>query len=496
MNTITSKLLIAILSSIAIVLCAISVVSYQHLKQKELDYYQSTTKNIGEQLKIILADPIFSYDLEELQHAIDSYKPNPLIAGIKIDDQKNRLMVAMETARSRDYTQELPVLYEGNKNIGTISVSYSKDQIHAILQGKIFETFINAMITLAILGACLTFVIRIVLIRPITRVSSAIFSMNQNGSFDLGVRAPVSSADEIGKLASIFNQFIETVEQTMTDVRRNTQEVGSWLGQFENISRNATSTTQLQTEIMDKAVTQVKELKSTIDRVLDSTEVTATDCRDSLKIAQDRRQGVQNNLQLVRRLVTALDTNASKANELKDATKAIGTVLDVIKNIAEQTNLLALNAAIEAARAGDTGRGFAVVADEVRTLAQKTQHSTSEIENIITELQTKAQEAFSSTQEGKEMVSHAISFSEQSAESYNQIAEKLQSISNKIQDVVIAAEQQHRFSGEVNAHMVQVQNGSQCLAAEIRSMHNDAEIVLKAEQSLNNNLNRFKFKAH
>lgn len=71
--------------------------------------------------------------------------------------------------------------------------------------------------------------------------------------------------------------------------------------------------------------------------------------------------------------LTTLTQNAKEASD----------ILNLIGDIADQTNLLALNAAIEAARAGDHGRGFAVVADNIRELADKTNHSLSQIQATI-----------------------------------------------------------------------------------------------------------------
>ena len=85
----------------------------------------------------------------------------------------------------------------------------------------------------------------------------------------------------------------------------------------------------------------------------------------------------------VKRQVASVDMVA----ELEKQAASIGDIVKAVARIADQTNLLALNAAIEAARAGKHGKGFAVVADEVRTLAETSEKSAKEIQDLVGQIQ-------------------------------------------------------------------------------------------------------------
>lgn len=80
-------------------------------------------------------------------------------------------------------------------------------------------------------------------------------------------------------------------------------------------------------------------------------------------------------------------TVASIAQNAQQQVKATGNALDFIRRVSKQTNLLGLNAAIEAARAGEQGKGFSVVAGEVRKLADESNRSANEINELLTQFQ-------------------------------------------------------------------------------------------------------------
>ncbi|WP_315981024.1 methyl-accepting chemotaxis protein [Aliamphritea spongicola] len=160
------------------------------------------------------------------------------------------------------------------------------------------------------------------------------------------------------------------------------------------------------------------------------------------------QQDVKSTAKTIQDLARQFDQVEDSVNTLVQHSASIGDVLDVIRGIAEQTNLLALNAAIEAARAGDQGRGFAVVADEVRTLAQRTSHSTNEIQAMVEALQGQSRVAMTSLEQNRTQVDAGVQLSQQAEASLTVILDSLQALSEMNQSIAaITGEQQHAALG-------------------------------------------------
>jgi len=277
---------------------------------------------------------------------------------------------------------------------------------------------------------------------------------------DLTVRAKHICESEMGQIALSLNLTLEKFSGAMDEIATSSTTLASAAEETsQTCEHNSESMLAQQAEI-GLIATAIEELSATVKEVAGNTQLAADSAKDADKQAQGGLDVVQKSYHSIEELAVEIADLATRITNLHESSNNITKVVDVIKSVAEQTNLLALNAAIEAARAGEQGRGFAVVADEVRTLAQRTQQSTSEIENFITSLQTDANAAFNVIETSQNMANEAVINSKNVEETLSGITSSVSNIFAMTEQVAAAVEEQAMVTQDVAKNVVNVEEKS------------------------------------
>ena len=304
------------------------------------------------------------------------------------------------------------------------------------------------------------------------------------GDRDLTIRLSNKSKDELYDLAKYINTFISNVQEIVLEVKKVSNDVASGNNQLAATMEELSTTFATQTEQVSNIVNDMEDMRDISSQsigALNRTIEVITDTTNRTTEGQTQLNNVKDQVLLIR-------TNAKHLSEtidkLQDNSNQIGEILTVINDIADQTNLLALNAAIEAARAGEAGRGFAVVADEVRKLAERTQHATNEIEEIIGTLQNDSEQASKEMESAGDSVISGVQAIDETYTGFNEIVnsvdeisstsyrlesniktqtEKVEIVTNRTQEIVSGIEESNSAVSEVTMTVEQLQSRTDVL---------------------------------
>ncbi|MBP2663660.1 MAG: mcp [Firmicutes bacterium] len=319
------------------------------------------------------------------------------------------------------------------------------------------EFFAPAARIAKVLAIAVTIVIAVVMgviwyaARRLTQPLNALLKhSHQVAQGDLAVSAlKTTSNDEIGALATAFNDMTESLRNLVRKIGQTTELVAASSEELlASSDESAQATNQVvvainevaagsenQVNAVNQAAAVVERMSTGIQQIASTADIMSNMANETSNAAKNGGQAVESAVSQMGNIEKTVTNSAQVIIKLGDNSKEIGLIVDTISGIAGQTNLLALNAAIEAARAGEQGRGFAVVAEEVRKLAEQSQDAAKQIATLIQDIQGDTNRAVTAMNEGTREVKIGADVVNTAGQAFNEIVKLVNSVSDQVREI-------------------------------------------------------------
>nr|WP_110972293.1 methyl-accepting chemotaxis protein [Pseudomonas huaxiensis] len=339
----------------------------------------------------------------------------------------------------------------------SMELTKSQTQLRDAESKNAKSTLALATVLAMLFGVIASWAITRQIIVPLRHTLTAV---DRIASGDLSHDLTDQRLDEMGQLQRSMQRMTVSLRELIGGISDGVTQIASAAEELSAVTEQTSAGVNSQKVETDQVATAMNEMAATVHEVARNAEEAS---EAALMADQQAREGdrvVSEVIAQIERLAKEVGNSSAAMNKLKSESEKIGSVLDVIKSVAQQTNLLALNAAIEAARAGEAGRGFAVVADEVRSLAQRTQQSTEEIEELIAGLQSGTQQVASVMDNSRGLTESSVELTRSAGVSLETITRTVSSIQSMNQQIAAAAEQQSAVAEEINRSVMSVRDVS------------------------------------
>ena len=188
-----------------------------------------------------------------------------------------------------------------------------------------------------------------------------------------------------------------TLNSSASETSESVDQVEKAIGEIAEGATSQAAETQTATENVIVMGNMIEETNEEVEKLRENAR--------AMRSAGDAAMEILKDLSAVnQKTKDAMQVIYAQTNVTNESALKIKEAVNIITDIAEETNLLSLNASIEAARAGEQGRGFAVVAAQIQKLAEQSNESAKQIEEIINVLINESQKSVETMEEVKVVI--------------------------------------------------------------------------------------------
>ena len=506
LNTINKKILIPVLSLAFLLLSCLGLFMSSSNTKSMQSMMDSKAEGITTIISSFTADYFAFFDFSDFESIVRALETDPDINHATFynsdmepltqikdtgEDLSSRMMVSRE-------------IMDGDGNLlGHLRIAFRTENLEKSKRNNIILVTLSLVAALFLFSIGMFLLVRELVVKPIGRTKQMIQEFERG---HLGTRLNMTQMDEIGQMARSMDSFSQSLEnevvgslekmaagnlafkinpkdghdvirgalvKTGNDLNALMEQIDGATDQMASGAGQVTDSSQSLSQGATEQATSLEEVSSSLIQMAAQTRTNAESANQANNLAVQVRDAASEGNSRMQEMISAMA-------EINGASQNISRIIKVIDEIAFQTNLLALNAAVEAARAGKHGRGFAVVAEEVRSLAARSAKAAKETEALI---------------EGSvEKVIKGSGIADQTAKALGDIGEGIIHVSELIEEIATASNEQAEGISQVNKGLNQIDLVTQQNTALAEESAAAAEELASQAGQLQEMLDRFTLK--
>jgi len=324
---------------------------------------------------------------------------------IRLTRQKQTVEAAAITkGKGADYIEQLSDSLKG-------FVEFAEKKAATFLNSaREGESRAYVIVSICVLIALVTaIIIALIITNSITRpVNAAVAMAEKLSRGDLNIHEQTYAEDEMGRMLEAMKNMAKNLRQQIGQLVDGIRVLASSASEISSTTAQFASTTQEVSTSVNEVVVSMKEVKQTTELSNEKAKEMAQRARNVVQISNSGEQAVQQTIAAINTIQEQMISIADSVVGLSDQSQSIGEIIAAVDDVADQSRLLAVNASIEAVKAGEMGIGFTVVADEIKNLAQQSKQSTSQVRNILTDIQKATSASVMATEKGSKAVENGV----------------------------------------------------------------------------------------